>query len=96
MLHPQLGGSADDLVATYDSASPGVLSGMIGQPMKGAWVLNVSDRASRDVGKFHRWTIELESRADRPGRRRRSRSAARRVGGRRRPAYRRIDADEVA
>ena len=61
VLHAQLGGSADNIVATYDSASPGVLATMIGQPMKGNWVLNVSDRAARDVGKLKRWKIELTS-----------------------------------
>ena len=59
MLHAQLGGSADDLVATYDSASPGVLSSMLGQPMAGNWVLNVSARARQDVGKLRSWSIEL-------------------------------------
>jgi M6 family metalloprotease-like protein len=61
VLHAQLGGAADNLVATYDSASPGVLSTMVGQPMKGEWVLNVSDRAARDVGKLKRWKIDLMS-----------------------------------
>ena len=60
-LHAQLGGSNDDLVATYDSASPGLLSGMLGQSMQGDWVLNVSDRAPRDVGKLKNWKIELKS-----------------------------------
>jgi len=59
VIHPRLGGSADDLVATYDSASPGVLGDMIGQPFKGNWILNVSDRARRDVGKLRRWSLEL-------------------------------------
>lgn len=59
VLHPRLGGSADDLVTTYDSASPGVLGDMIGQPFKGNWILNVSDRARRDVGKLRRWSLEL-------------------------------------
>ena len=60
-LHAQLGGSADNLVATYDSASPGVLAAMLGQPMKGNWVLNVSDRARQDVGRLRNWKIELKS-----------------------------------
>ena len=61
VLHPQLGGSADNLVATYESAVPGsVLSSMVGQPMMGNWVLNVSDRARADVGKLRSWSIELE------------------------------------
>jgi M6 family metalloprotease-like protein len=61
VLHPQLGGSTDNLVATYDSAVPGVLGGMVGQPMMGNWTLNVSDRATIDVGKLRSWSIELKS-----------------------------------
>jgi len=61
ILHPQLGGSADNLVVTFDSTVPGVLSGMVGQPMMGVWTLNVSDRARVDVGTFRSWSIELKS-----------------------------------
>ena len=61
VIHPRLGGSADDLVTTYDSAVAGVLGDMIGQPFKGNWILNVSDRARRDVGKLRRWSLELRS-----------------------------------
>jgi M6 family metalloprotease-like protein len=61
VLHAQLGGAQDNLVATFDSASPGVLAGMIGQSMQGAWVLNVSDRARRDVGRLRSWRIELRT-----------------------------------
>jgi subtilisin-like proprotein convertase family protein len=63
VLHAQLGGSRDDLVATYDSASPGVLADMIGQPLQGDWILRVVDRARRDVGTLRRWTIELSTSA---------------------------------
>lgn len=61
VLHPQLGGSADDLRMTYDSTTSGVLSAMIGQPMKGNWTLTVSDRARRDIGRLRSWSIELDS-----------------------------------
>lgn len=61
ILHAQLGGSQDDLVATYDSSSPGELASMIGQAMKGNWVLSVVDRAGQDVGTLQRWSIELKS-----------------------------------
>ncbi|WP_019499760.1 proprotein convertase P-domain-containing protein [Pseudanabaena sp. PCC 6802] len=61
VLHPQLGGSTDNLVATYDSAVSGVLGGMVGQPMMGIWTLNVADRARIDVGKLRSWSIELKS-----------------------------------
>ncbi|HWK66184.1 MAG TPA: M6 family metalloprotease domain-containing protein [Rhizobiaceae bacterium] len=61
VLHPQLGGSTDDLVTTYDSTVPGILGDMVGQPMMGTWTLNVSDRARVDVGKLRKWSIELRS-----------------------------------
>jgi M6 family metalloprotease-like protein len=63
VLHGQLGGSSDDLVATYDSASPGVLTGMLGQAMQGDWVLSVSDLLSQDVGQLRNWNIALTSAA---------------------------------
>jgi M6 family metalloprotease-like protein len=64
VLHARLGGSRDDLVATYDSAAPGgALVTMVGQPTKGAWLLGVVDRARRDVGTLKRWTIELTTAA---------------------------------
>jgi M6 family metalloprotease-like protein len=61
VLHALVGGSQDDLIASYDSVSPGVLASMIGQPMKGDWVLNVSDRAGQDVGRLRTWRIALTS-----------------------------------
>jgi M6 family metalloprotease-like protein len=61
VLHAQLGGSTNNLVATYDSASPGVLAAMLGQAMAGNWVLNVSDRARDDVGRLKSWSIELKT-----------------------------------
>lgn len=61
VLHAQLGGAADDLVATFDSAVAGVLADMIGQPFKGNWVLNVSDRAKQDRGSLQKWSLDLKS-----------------------------------
>src|SRR5262245_38134210 len=66
VLHPRLGGSADNLIATYDSATPGILGDMIGQPMMGNWSLNVSDRARRDIGKLRSWSMELNASAAGP------------------------------
>jgi subtilisin-like proprotein convertase family protein len=60
-LHAQIGGSNDNLIASYDSASPGILQAMLGQSMKGNWILNVSDRARQDTGKLKSWQIELKS-----------------------------------
>jgi len=59
VLHAQLGGSADNIVTTYDSSLPGVLTNMIGQSIPGPWILNVSDRARRDIGRLRSWSIEL-------------------------------------
>lgn len=59
VLHSQLGDAADELVATFDSASPSILTNMIGQSVRGSWVLRVADRAQRDVGQFNRWRLEL-------------------------------------
>ena len=61
VLHAQLGGGADNLVTTYDSASPGVLASMVGQPMQGDWMLSVADRVGQDVGTLNKWRIELQS-----------------------------------
>ena len=62
VLHPQLGGSDDNLLVTYDSVVPGsVLAGIVGQSMMGTWTLNVSDRANADIGKLRSWGIELKA-----------------------------------
>ena len=61
-LHAQTGQGADNLIAIYDSASAGVLAGMVGQSMKGDWVLNVSDRVARDRGRLRSWSLALTSR----------------------------------
>ncbi len=61
MVHPRLGGWADDLDATYGSSGGAILSPMIGQPMQGDWALHVADRAWRDKGTLREWSIELKS-----------------------------------
>jgi subtilisin-like proprotein convertase family protein len=59
LLHGRLGGSTRNLVATYDSASPGsVLAALVGQPVGGPWILRVTDLAGQDVGQLTRWSIE--------------------------------------
>lgn len=59
VLHSRLGSDADDLVATYDSASPGTLTPMLGQPIGGDWVLTVVDQGHRDVGRLNRWRLAV-------------------------------------
>lgn len=59
-LHSRLGGAQDDLAMTYDSNTPSsALTPLIGQSAEGDWVLRVTDRARRDVGKLNRWSLEL-------------------------------------
>jgi M6 family metalloprotease-like protein len=61
VLHAQLGGSDDDLAATYDSAAPSsALASFAGQPIAGSWVLRVSDLVGQDVGKLRKWSIDAE------------------------------------
>lgn len=59
MLHDRLGGSRDNLITTYDSASIPSLATLLGGPIKGSWVLRVTDLAGQDVGKLNRWSLEL-------------------------------------
>lgn len=60
-LHVREGGSADDLIETYDSDRVSELNNLTGRPMMGVWVLNVSDRARADRGNLRKWKIEIES-----------------------------------
>jgi M6 family metalloprotease-like protein len=61
VLHARLGGDQDDLVTIYDSASPGMLTDMIGQPVQGSWMLTVADLERADTGRFNRWRLELSA-----------------------------------
>jgi subtilisin-like proprotein convertase family protein len=59
VLHDRLGGSQDDLITTYDSATTSALVALFGQAIEGNWTLRVSDLAGRDVGKLNAWSVEL-------------------------------------
>jgi len=59
-LHNQIGGSADNLVSTFDSQPPSPLAALVNQSAQGAWVLRVSDLAGRDVGTLNSWSLEIE------------------------------------
>lgn len=59
VLHGRLGMGSDDLVETYDSASPGVLATLLGEAAAGIWRLTAKDLAPRDVGVLRSWEIEL-------------------------------------
>ena len=59
VLHNRLGGSRDNLIRTYDSASNPGLATLVGQPVQGNWVLHVTDLAGLDIGKLNKWSLEL-------------------------------------
>lgn len=48
------GGSADDLVASFD------LSDFNGETSQGTWTLNVSDNAGLDTGTLNEWCIQFD------------------------------------
>lgn len=50
------GGSADDIDQTFN------VTGLSGQPLRGAWTLKVEDAARIDTGTFQSWTIEATAR----------------------------------
>jgi subtilisin-like proprotein convertase family protein/subtilisin family serine protease len=59
VLHDRTGGSADNLIRSWSSASGPELSGLAGTPANGTWTLEVSDNAAVDVGKLNRWGLRL-------------------------------------
>lgn len=59
LLHDQSGGSADNLIRSYDSVSSPALAALVGQPVQGNWTLRVHDLAAQDVGKLNRWSLDL-------------------------------------
>jgi subtilisin-like proprotein convertase family protein len=59
VLHNRSGGTQDNLVTTYKSASMPALAGLRGQPMQGVWKLKVADLEAEDVGKLNRWAIKI-------------------------------------
>lgn len=52
-LHDRAGGSADDLVQTFD------VTAFDGTDMSGAWTLIVSDNAGYDTGTLNSWSLEI-------------------------------------
>ena len=63
MIHNRGGGSADNLIKSYDLASQPSLSAFTGQSAQGIWSLSVMDVAGQDVGKLNRWGLEIVTEA---------------------------------
>ena len=59
LLHNQFGGSADNLIVSFDSRTNPVLANLLGQEIQGDWELRVADLVGQDVGKLNRWSMEL-------------------------------------
>ena len=58
-LHNRGGGSADNLIKTYESSTTSDLRALRGQPVQGAWKLKIADREAADVGKLNRWALKI-------------------------------------
>lgn len=58
-LHRLFGGSSDDVVKTYDSATTPGLAALRGESLRGDWRLKVSDHAWRDIGKLNHWALRI-------------------------------------
>jgi subtilisin-like proprotein convertase family protein len=59
-LHQRSGGDTDNLIKTYSAATTSGLASLRGQPVQGAWRLQVADLEARDVGKLNRWGLKIE------------------------------------
>lgn len=57
ILHDRSGGAADNLNKTYISSTDAALATFVGGPVKGSWVLRVSDLARRDGGTLDSWSL---------------------------------------
>lgn len=58
-LHQRSGGSTDNLIQTYTSATTPGLQALRGQPIQGGWQLKVVDLEAADVGKLNRWSLKM-------------------------------------
>jgi M6 family metalloprotease-like protein len=58
-VHDRVGGSGDDLVASYVSDGDGVLQPLVGERADGLWRLHLADLARRDSGRLNHWRLEL-------------------------------------
>lgn len=59
LLHNRTGGSADNLIRTYNPLNTTSLQALSGHEINGNWRLRISDRAAVDQGKLNRWALRL-------------------------------------
>ena len=58
ILHNRTGIGKKNLLMSYDSKSKASLVALLGQSMKGKWLLRIRDLASRDKGMLNKWSLE--------------------------------------
>lgn len=58
-LHHRGGGSADNIIRSFDEQDTPGLSTFRGEDVQGSWKLRVSDHEAADIGKLNRWTLKL-------------------------------------
>jgi subtilisin-like proprotein convertase family protein len=58
-LHDRTGRDADNLIVTHTPATLPGLDRLRGEPIAGAWKLQVADREAVDLGKLNRWSLEI-------------------------------------
>lgn len=63
LLHNQTGGSADNIVTTFDTLTIPAqsLAGLVGKAPNGTWQLKVQDLASTDVGTLNGWSLIVKT-----------------------------------
>ncbi len=59
LLHGRSGGSADNIIKTYNMANTSGLQSLQGGAVSGTWRLRVSDHAGLDQGKLNRWALTI-------------------------------------
>jgi subtilisin-like proprotein convertase family protein len=64
-LHNLSGGSADNIITTFDDLTPpdgpGSMAAFTGVSAAGNWTLFISDNAGQDVGTLNSWTLRFRS-----------------------------------
>lgn len=58
-LHSKTGGSADNIIKSYNFNNNLNLKSLKGEQMQGNWKLKVSDVAGQDIGKLNKWSVKL-------------------------------------
>ena len=59
MLYNSTGSGQPNIVKTFDAKEVADLADFKGQPLKGNWILRVTDLVERDVGKLNKWSLEF-------------------------------------